>query len=613
MTHGRANDSVPLSGSAFSVEPPASTPSGQAPRSSSNDSNGWITRAIWLFVALGLSMRVLRYLLRFPLWGDESALAANLLERGYLDLLKPLDYQQVAPPLFMWIELWVTQQLGFHEWSLRAFPFACSLGSVLLFRHVARLIFCDVTLNQWRHADGNRTLCRRFHTNECGDESPDFKLAPLLAVAIFSVSYYPLRHGVEAKQYASDLFVSLSLLALSLGWVRNPQRAVLLWFLAAAGPIALALSHPAAFVSGGIGLALLPIVWRCRTRRLWAPFLAYSAALIIAFSAIYLISTKPQIAAADDEGIMRSYWAQSFPPITRPLQLVVWFFTIHAGQLFAYPAGGADLGSGIVTFACFVIGIVLFGRTERRSILLLCLAPFALTLSAAAFKRYPYGGYARTSQHLAPMICLFAAAGMARVICWFRHDRARLRFQFAFLGTLAMFAAGIMVQDVICPYRTEHDRRVREFARWFWHDKGIGAELVCTRADLRQTFFRQTYLWRGIAQYLCNQRIYSWRDQRAGRQPDWAAISHEHPLRCVVFSRPGLSRDEAAFSSWLESVQDRFAWVGYERNDFHKPHEHGPDIERVEVFEFVPKDDATIDASRSPRYAVPRTVDLRAN
>src|SRR5262245_48251701 len=95
--------------------PKASPEQGPQPRLGISDH--WITHAIWIFVALGILMRVLRYLLRFPLWSDEAALAANLLDRDYLDLLRPLDYQQVAPPLFMWIELWITQQLGFHEWS----------------------------------------------------------------------------------------------------------------------------------------------------------------------------------------------------------------------------------------------------------------------------------------------------------------------------------------------------------------------------------------------------------------------------------------------------------------------------------------------------------------
>jgi hypothetical protein len=553
--------------------------------------NRWITRAIWSFVALGMLMRVLRLLLRFPLWGDEAALAANLIDRGFLDLLRPLDYQQVAPPLFLWIELWVVQRLNFDEWSLRAFPFLCSLGSLLLFRHVATRILNGIFLKGCATAGW----------------------AQLLAVAIFSVSYYPLRHGVEVKQYASDLFVSLVLFTLALEFLSDFRRVHGIWCLAVVGPIALGLSHPAAFVAGGISLALLPVVWRCRTIRTCIPFLAYNLALLVAFACLYMISTGPQIAAATDEGIMRSYWAQSFPPVMRPVQLVIWFFAIHTGQLFAYPAGGADLGSGLLTLACFVTGTIALIRCGSRSVVILCLGPFVLTFIAAAMQCYPYGGYARTSQHLAPLICLLAGAGAARFLDRLRQDGVRRRVQMASLAALAGFGASLMLRDVTCPYRTEHDRRVREFARWFWHDKAIDAELICARTDLREPFFRQSYLWRGIAQYLCNQRIYSPRLRGTDGQPHWDAISVKHPLRCVVFSRPGLSRDETAFAAWLDGIQAHFTWVGYERNDFYKPHDHGLDIERIEVYEFVPRADAQSQAASSPPLPVRRSINPMSN
>jgi len=142
-----------------------------------------IALATGCLVVLGILVRLLRYSLKFPLWGDESALAANFLDRGYLDLLRPLDFQQVAPPLFLWIELAIVRLFGFNEWTLRAFPCVCSVASVLLFRHVAGRLLTGVPL--------------------------------LLAVGIFSVAYYPVRLGAEVKQYASDLLVSLVLLAIA--------------------------------------------------------------------------------------------------------------------------------------------------------------------------------------------------------------------------------------------------------------------------------------------------------------------------------------------------------------------------------------------------------------
>src|SRR3954447_18172914 len=85
----------------------------------------WVARATAGFVALGVLLRAARYLLNFPLWCDETMIAANFLDRGYADLFRPLDYRQVGPLLWLAVELTSVKAFGFSEWSLRLFPFAC--------------------------------------------------------------------------------------------------------------------------------------------------------------------------------------------------------------------------------------------------------------------------------------------------------------------------------------------------------------------------------------------------------------------------------------------------------------------------------------------------------
>src|SRR5262245_22469922 len=88
----------------------------------------WVAWATAGFVALGLWLRAARYLLNFPLWCDETMLAANFLDRGYADLLRPLDYRQIGPLLFLAAELTSVRLLGFSEWSLRLVPALCGLA-----------------------------------------------------------------------------------------------------------------------------------------------------------------------------------------------------------------------------------------------------------------------------------------------------------------------------------------------------------------------------------------------------------------------------------------------------------------------------------------------------
>src|SRR5262249_26478244 len=63
-------------------------------------------RKRWLLVllALGVAQRLFRYLLRFPVWGDEAFLCLNLMDRDFPGLTRALRFDQVAPLLFLWSE-----------------------------------------------------------------------------------------------------------------------------------------------------------------------------------------------------------------------------------------------------------------------------------------------------------------------------------------------------------------------------------------------------------------------------------------------------------------------------------------------------------------------------
>src|SRR5438067_1059978 len=67
----------------------------------------------WLFVGLTILSRLIRYARCPALWDDEHFQAAAFLDHGYLDLLNPLPYEQVAPVGFLWIELTFVKLLGF--------------------------------------------------------------------------------------------------------------------------------------------------------------------------------------------------------------------------------------------------------------------------------------------------------------------------------------------------------------------------------------------------------------------------------------------------------------------------------------------------------------------
>jgi hypothetical protein len=507
-----------------------------------------LNRLTWTFVAVGVVLRLVRYGQNFPLWGDESFVAINFIARSYRALLDPLDYGQISAVLFLWIERWVVLHCGFSEWTLRLFPLICGVASVVLFRHVAAQVVRGLPL--------------------------------LLAMAIFAVSFHPIRHAAEVKPYASDLFVALVLLTLALRWRRTPERPLWLWMLAAVVPGALALSHPVLFIAGGVSLGLAPEVWRQRRWTITVPFLGFQVAVLGTFLVLYGVSTRYQEQLALDG--LRSYWAAAFPPLDSPLRLLRWLIDVHTGTMLAYPGGGRN-GASTGTLLAVVAGSVWLWRRRRQSVAVILLAPLALALVAAALRRYPYGVEARQMQFAAPAICLLAGLGAAWLLQSIHRPRLRRTLSALALFSLFGFALVSVDADVKRPYRFLYDQEVREFARNFWPKEASHAELACLYSDFGVAGRARRHMQLRTAQFVCNEWIYSpQRRQRGG--PRWDAISPQRPLRCVLNHET--SPDHPRVVVWLERMERLYDLRRVDRVDFAPA---GTKPEPLAVFEFVPR------------------------
>lgn len=512
-----------------------------------------LRQATAAFVALGVALRVARYLMNYPLWWDEAFVAVNFLRRGYLDLLRPLDYGQVCPILFLWAELTAVKLLGVSEWSLRLVPLACAVAGVFLFRVAAGLVLRGVPL--------------------------------LLAVAVFAVSFHPVRHAADLKPYAGDLLAALVLLTSALAWWRSPGRAAWLWALAAAAPVALAGSHPAVFVAGGVGLGLAPAVVRSGSRGVRVAYSAFLLATAATFLGLFVVFTGAQASAT--LGTMRAQWGQGFPPRNDPTGLARWLVSVHTGGMFAYPCGG-EHGASAATLALFAAGAVVLVRRGRGTVAGVCLAPFGVALAAAALRRYPYGGVAhgtcaRIMQYLVPSVCLLTGLGAAALVA--RISRPRLRFRVLRLGLFALVLVGVVpvAADATHPYRSAHAWHARRFARDFWPAVGRGAEPVCLRWDLGLGAWDSLNL--NVAVYLCNQAIYSPR-RRQGQDPRPEGASDGRPLRCVLsLSDP----DDARVIALLDGARAGYRLKRRRVRDVNMADPGARRrVERYVVYDFVP-------------------------
>lgn len=520
----------------------------------------WAPRVTWWCLLLGVVERCVRYFLTFPLWEDECFLCVNLMDRSFSELLTPLDYHQVVPPLFLWIERCAVLLFGFQERSLRLFPFVCGLASLVLFRDILR-----------RHV-------------------PSF--AGALAMAIFACGYPGVRFSAEAKPYASDLFVSLALLWLAMRWHDDLLRPRWMGLLAVAAPIALGLSWPAVFVAAGISLfalrALLQQGWK---RSVWLAWLAFTLSAAGSFLLVFLVTAREQARA--EMPAMREFWQQAFVPWRTPLRLPQWLIATHTEDLLGFPIGSPYGGSTLTLLAC-ATGVIWLVRRREGTWLLLTLSPFAAQFVAAALESYPYGGHVKFSQHLAPMICILAGLGVA---AWADklHSRPRAAQRLA-IGALlfpVLVGLGTVVRDLARPYKTESDQRARAFAQWFWFNAELECETICLTSDLKNDFClqpRKTLSW--TAMYLCNQRIYSPR-HRARLPPKPEESSLGKPVRYVLYRDPMLPFDQAGFEQWQSWLRARHRVVGQESfwfTRFDKSERTLRAIDRLEVWKCVQKE-----------------------
>lgn len=491
-------------------------PSGEEP--------GWdeamAGRWVGAFLVLGVAIRLLRFALDHPLWRDEAYLAWNVLDRDYAGLARPLDYQQVCPLFFLWLEKAVIDILGFHEWTLRLVPTVAAVAGLLVFRHVAGRLFKGVALP--------------------------------IAVAILAIGYTPIRHGGEFKPYATDFLVALGLIGLAVEWLRAPGRVRFLWALGALGPIAAGFSNPSIFVGASVGIVLAGPILASRSARAIVPLAVFAAAT----GAMFLVLLK-WVNAPQGEHVMpwmRVYWAGAFPPHS-PGKFFLWLARVHTSQMFAYPAGG-DVGASTMTTGLVVAAVVAYLRRGSKPVLVLLLIPFAMGLAAAFLGRYPYGGSARTMQYVAPSIILLAGLGAAVLLARLPRSGWRRRAPAWVLSGLMAVGIGMMIWDATHPYLTPLDRDGRDFARRFWAEESSGAEVVCARTDLHLPI--DTLVWQGdrAAVYLCHQAMYSPR-HHAKEPPRLDRVSRSHPLRVVVF---GETRGDArVVARWIRENAGRYA------------------------------------------------------
>ena len=522
-----------------------------------------LNRLLICFVLFGVLARAIRYYLCFPLWDDESFLCVNFIDRSFAELLQPLDFHQVAPVLFLWIERAAVKIFGFSEYSLRLIPFICSIISLFLFRKVAERLLSGPAL--------------------------------LFAVAVFAVSYPQIRYAAEAKPYGTDMFLSLIMLSLVVEWYlcRNSR---LLIGLALLMPFALGASYPAVFAAGGLSLVVGTVLLRQKgTAVEWRAWIVWNVMLVISFVVWFSLVGRVQSGAEGE--FMGEYWKQNFPPVRQPWLLPYWLLQTHASDFLAYPLGGPNWASTLTLCLCLA-GLWRLVARKQFLWLGLLLGPVSLHFLAAALQKYPYGGHVKFSQYVAPMICCLIAVGIVQLLDWRSRYGYSMKNSFAWAcSILFIIGLGGVARDLINPFKTRSDDRARAFARSFWVGTHFAEEVACLKSDWGQDFVPEQHRelsW--SAHFLCNHAIEVSRSRL--RSADLSRVSDTRPLRCVLYRDARYELDQAKLDSWMDEMRLGYELVAHESIPFPrlaKGDRRLVTMEYIDSYKFVPREGAPSD------------------
>jgi hypothetical protein len=391
----------------------------------------WLSSPITL-IGFGILLRTVQYAANASLWVDESALALNIIQRSYADLLQPLEYGQAAPVGFLLLEKFVSLHLGIGEYALRLIPFLSGIASLFLF-----------------HALAKRCLMRE---------------AVPWALFLFAIASPLVYYSSELKQYSSDVFITLVIL---LAGIHAREKNLALFsvaMLGVAGAAGIWCSQPATFVAGGIALALMVA---CIARKDWR-----GAGLAVLAGTLFLLSFGVEyyfLIRHIPIGHFLKFWSQNlmpFPPTS--FWHLLWVYETFI-DLFRFPMGLTLAGIGAFSFLCGSISM--FKR--NRDTLVILFFPALVTIVASALQRFPLRG--RLVLFFAPFLAILIAEGIMRIFEMSRAKRLYAGVLFVvllFLNPLANAVVHVRYPEA-ARLRMGHSEEIRpvlQYIRDHWRE-----------------------------------------------------------------------------------------------------------------------------------------------
>ena len=303
----------------------------------------------WGVIALGVVLRLGQYLFNRSFWSDEASLAVNLVTRNFSGLTQLLDYHQAAPIGFLFIEKLSILIFGNHDYIMRLFPLFAGILALYLIYKFARA---------------------------------SFGTFGLVAVTLFSITWWLIYYSSELKQYSSDVTIALLMVYLASKCLKEKVQPKDFLILGIVGAFVIWFSHPSVFVMAGAGLIL---VLEKISRKEYAPWiwiLGIGIGWLASFGLEYLVSLRHIVA---DEYLI-DYWKKAYVPMP-PWSDKRWFVDTYFTFLY-FAFHRADQVTALITLVLVPIGALSL-LIRNWKIAFLVISPFVVVAIVSALQRYP--------------------------------------------------------------------------------------------------------------------------------------------------------------------------------------------------------------------------------
>ena len=325
----------------------------------------WFQIFLLFFILFGVSVAFLDLIQNKSLWLDEACLALNIVSKSYMDLLNPLDYGQVSPIGFLFIEKFLFDIFGFGEWVLRLFPFVCFFVSIYIFFNLNLKLFSSIKIS-------------------------------LIACVFFSLNFTLINYASEVKQYSVDVLFSILIILSSLN-IKNTKTVSAFILHTCLGVVAIWFSNIAVIVLLSCGIYDIYYGIFSSSKKSYNilfPIFLWITSFI--FYYIFFISDHPHTSN------MTSYWTAHFMPnkiFSNEFNVFVYKKT---KMIFSSLLNFKE--KWIFGFILYVLGILLLLKEKKIKYLYLICFPIIIHLILSLFHLYPF--YERFILYLIPLIII---------------------------------------------------------------------------------------------------------------------------------------------------------------------------------------------------------------